>query len=297
MKRWGGNRNGILALAVVLGLIAHQPAQWLENTVLPLLGLVITLSALNIRGEIFRSPKTLFRDTLWGIGMSYLVHSSVILGLSFLLIESPEIRKGFILIAAVPPAVAVIPFSDILGGDKAFSLIATTGCYLSALVIMPLIMLRLLGPGFFDPMKLLSVVMLLIVIPLLVSRSLLAAGMDKRIEPIRGVVINWCFFVIIYTIIGVNKDLLLRNPLSLIPSAIIAAAGTFLVGTVIGWMLKGFRIDSGFSTSLIMLATQKNSGLAGGIALTLFDARSALPAAVCTVFMISYFIWMNACKR
>jgi BASS family bile acid:Na+ symporter len=41
----------------------------------------------------------------------------------------------------------------------------------------------------------------------------------------------------------------------------------------------------------------KNYGLAGGLALTLFSTQTSVPAAVSTVFMIIYIIWLNVKRR
>jgi BASS family bile acid:Na+ symporter len=43
----------------------------------------------------------------------------------------------------------------------------------------------------------------------------------------------------------------------------------------------------------VLLGTLKNYGLAGGISLAFFGNDSALPAAVSTVFMIIYVIWLG----
>jgi BASS family bile acid:Na+ symporter len=45
---------------------------------------------------------------------------------------------------------------------------------------------------------------------------------------------------------------------------------------------------------LILLGTLKNYGLAGGIAVSFFSRESALPAAVCAIFMVLNIIWMNS---
>jgi BASS family bile acid:Na+ symporter len=46
-------------------------------------------------------------------------------------------------------------------------------------------------------------------------------------------------------------------------------------------------------TSLVLLGTLKNYGLAGGLALAIFSKRTALPATVSVIFMIVYIIWLG----
>ena len=50
-------------------------------------------------------------------------------------------------------------------------------------------------------------------------------------------------------------------------------------------------------TSLILLGTQKNTGLAAGLALALFSEKTAVPATVSTIFMIVYIIWLSLQQR
>ena len=68
---------------------------------------------------------------------------------------------------------------------------------------------------------------------------------------------------------------------------------TFLLGLAIERVGVLFPIDQKTLTSLILLGTLKNYGLAGGLALALFSKRTAVPATVSVVFMIIYIIWLG----
>jgi BASS family bile acid:Na+ symporter len=57
------------------------------------------------------------------------------------------------------------------------------------------------------------------------------------------------------------------------------------------------RIDRATLTSLVLLGTLKNYGIAGGLALALFSKKTAIPATVSSVFMIVYIIWLDFQKR
>jgi BASS family bile acid:Na+ symporter len=209
------------------------------------------------------------------------------------LIQDEALRAGFVIIAAVPPAVAVIPFTFFLKGDGPFSLIAMIGAYLGALIIMPLITLVFLGLGLIDPSKLILIMIELILAPLVLSRLLTRIRMNSRLESIKGAITNWSFFLITYTIVGLNRELILRQPLSLLPVAFIAVASTFFLGWGIEKISNIFRIPQKTVISLLLLGTLKNYGLAGGLALTLFSKQTSVPATVSTVFMTVYIIWLE----
>jgi BASS family bile acid:Na+ symporter len=287
------NRNFILFSSLLLGLLWGEGAQWTEGVTLPALALVMTLSTMGISVSEFRSPRALLVPALGGLAMNYALLGGFILGLNILLVQDEALRSGFVIIAAVPPAVAVIPFTGFLNGNSAFSLIGSLGSYLGALIITPLIVLGLLGGGLIEPVKLLVIMVELIIAPLVLSRILVWTGLASRIEPFKGTITNWSFFVVSYTIVGLNRAVFLGRPLSLIPVALVALASTFLLGLVIEKVGELFRIDPKTLTSLILLGTLKNYGLAGGLALALFSKQTAVPATVSVIFMIVYIIWLG----
>jgi len=291
------NRDFLLFLAIILGLLAGEGARWTENIVIPALALVMTLSTMGVPGSIFHTPRTLVVPALVGLAMNYGILSSLLWGLNILLVQEEVLSTGFIIMVAVPPAVAVIPFSVLLNGNVNFSLIATIGCYLGALAITPAITIGLLGSGFFDPGKLMTILVELILGPLVLSRILRRSGLSGRIDPLKGAITNWSFFVVTYTIVGLNRAIILNRPLSLLPAAAIAVASTFLLGYLIESAGRLFRLDPKTTTSLVLLGTQKNTGLAAGLALALFSEKTAVPATVTTIFMIVHMIWLSLKMR
>ena len=291
------SRNFIFLLALTTGLLFPQGTPWTEPLLLPVLAVVMTLSTMGIRNDIFRFPASLLSPALMGILMNYVLLGSFIIALAAILIHKETLWIGFVILAAAPPAVAVIPFSVFLKGDSTYSLFGTVGAYLGALIIMPLMAVVLLGSTSIDSSKLLIIIILLIVFPLVVSRILIWQGWNKRIEPVKGLITDWGFFLILYTIMGLNRDILIGLPSILFPVAVIAFAGTFLLGSLIEWTGKLFHTNREVTTSLVLLGTLKNCGLAGGITLTLYSREATLPAAVFTIFIIIYVIWLDLKKR
>jgi BASS family bile acid:Na+ symporter len=288
------NRNVILILGVVAGLVWGKGAVWTESLIFPALALAMTIATMGIESGDLRSVRRILGPVCIGIAMNYLVLSGVIILLSKYLITDRNLQAGFILIAAVPPAVAVIPFSFLLRGNNTFSLLGTLGGYLGALVIMPLIAIAFFGTSFISPLRLIIIIAELILLPLAAGRFLNWTGIDKRFESMKGPITNWSFSLITYTIVGLNRDMFLHRPLSLIPTALIVIASTFMLGWLIEIVCKKFlRIPAETVTSLILLGTLKNYGIAGGLALALFGKEVASPSTVAAVFMIIYIIWLE----
>ncbi len=291
------NRDFILLLALVAGLLLPQASAWTKHLTLPLLALVMIMSTMGISGGLFRFPRSLIIPAIFGVVMSYGVLGGFILGMSALVIHNKELWNGFVILALMPPAVAVIPFTDLLKGNNAFSLAGTMGGYLGALIILPLILYKFLGSTQFVLERLSIAAIVLIIVPLVVSRILLWSKTDKNLEPVKGIITNWSFFVVVYSIVGLNQDIFTRQPLRLLPVALIAIGSMFVLGLIIEWIGKLFRIDPQTTTSLVLLGTIKNYGLAAGVSLALFSKESALPATVSTIFMFVYVIWMGFKQR
>lgn len=297
MIRLLNNRNFIFLLAILFGLILPQPSIWTKVLMMPALALVMTLATIKVPNDYFLKPSTILLPSLFGILMTYLILGGVILTASALLISDHNIWIGFVLIAAVPPAVAVIPFTAILEGNISYSLSGTVASYLGALLIMPLIFWIFIGSGFADPYKLIQIMLLLIVLPLVLSRIILYFHLQDRIAPISGMLTDWGFFIVLYSIIGVNRDLIFVKPLMIVPIALIVLVSTFVLGWVIEKIGMIFKIDKKNIISLVLMGTLKNQGIAGSLAIALFDQEAAVPSAVYTIFMILYIMWLDLRRR
>jgi BASS family bile acid:Na+ symporter len=260
---------------------------------MPALALVMMLATINVTNNYFLNPRAIIKPSLAGIMMTYVILNGAILLLSALLINDHNLWIGFVLIAAVPPAVAVIPFTAILDGNVSNTLSGTVASYLAALLIMPLMFWIFIGTGFDDPYKLVRIMLLLIVLPLILSRMILYLNWQDRIAPIRGSLTNWGFFIVLYSIIGVNRDLIFSQPLTIIPVAGIAFATTFVLGWIIKKISVLLNVDKENIVSLVLQGTLKNQGISGGLAIALFAKEAAVPSAVYSILMILYIMWLD----
>lgn len=286
-------REFILFLSLALGLFFGQGAKLMEKTVLPALAVIMTLSTMSIPDHIFQEARKIIHNSLIGLGMNYGILTSFFLIFNFLFTKDEALRTGFVLLAAVPPAVAVIPFSVMLNGQSSFALLATVGCYLGALALTPIISVGFLGTGFIKPEKIIVIMAELIILPLICSRLLIWSKIAQRLEPYKGKIVNWGFFLVVYTIVGLNQEIFLRQTFILLIPALIALGSTFCLGFIINRVSRSWRIDYPMRINLVLLGTHKNTGLAGGLALALYSEKTALPATITTVFMLIYVIWLS----
>jgi len=284
----------VLLLAVALGLlIGKQAAEKTEPLVIPFLAIVMSLSAMNVTTQELAQLKKMHRTVAYSLLLNYLVLGGIIWLMAWWLIPDEEIRTGFIMLAVVPPAVAVLPFTYLLGGDSHFSLIGMTGTYLAALLIVPAAMLLFLGLDFFDPWKLLIILVELIIVPIIVSRILLHTGAARYINRYRGTAVNWCYSVVVFTLVGLNQKAFFGEFDVLLRVALIAAVISFVLGYVLELIAKSLHLRHELTLSIIFMGTLKNYGLAGGILLALFTDRSVIPVSVSLVFGIFLFVWLG----
>ena len=288
------DRNFILILSLALGLAIGKPGAYLiQPIVLPLLALVMTISALNISFQQFASVQKVSRIILYSLLLNYVILGGMTLLLAKWLITDDQLWIGFVVYALVPPATAVVPFTYVLKGDVSFSLIGMTGAYLAALIIMPTGMIYLLGANSFNPLNLIITLGELIVIPIIISRILVYLNVAKYIERLRGSIVNWSLFFVIFALISLNRQTFLGDFDILIRTGLIAVITSFLLAYFLEIGAKALRIKHETTVSVILLGTIKNYSMAGGILLSLFSERSTIPPAICVFFGVFLVVWLG----
>ena len=163
------NSTSVLILSVLLGLVLPGPAGATEALVTPALMVMMAFSLTEVDlGRDIKSSASLKRGFL-GIIINYGLLSGLILLLSYSLPDE-SLRHGFVIMAAVPPAVAVLPMTRILKGDMSLSFAGEILSYLASLLLMPLIIYLFVHQTGISPIYLLQISIVLILIPALASR-------------------------------------------------------------------------------------------------------------------------------
>jgi len=297
VKIFASFSNLLFILAIVPGIFLPQAAHTVSFLVLPALMIVQALTLLRFPGGFFHEPKKLVSGALWGNLMNYLILGNLIILGSIFLIPDERLWVGLVLVAAVPPAVSVLPLGLKLQTDKILLLEGLAGAYVGAIILMPLIGIAFLKfiPVQYD--KLIILFFTLIVLPLILSRIAVDRNWDSRIMQYQGTISNVCFFIVFYALASSNANLIKEWPLEIILISVLAFSVIFLIWivlTLIGWF---YKISPSKIKSFMLLATMKNYGMAGGIALYLFNHEAALPALIFSVFMFGQVTLMKLWAR
>lgn len=167
------------------------------------------------------------------------------------------------------------------------------GTYIGALVLTPLIGAAFLKfiPIHYD--KLIVLAITLIVLPLVVSRIAVDRNWDAWIGRYEGTISDGCFFVVFYALAANNAQLIRQWPVDITLISVLAFATVFLITLVLVLIGRHYKVSSATLSSLLLLGTMKNYGLAGGIALYIFGNEAAVPALIFSVFMFLNTIWLK----
>ena len=277
------NSTLVLILSVLLGLTLPGPAGATEALVTPALMVMMAFSLTEVDlGRDIKSSGSL-KSGFLGIIINYGLLSGLILLLSYSLPDE-SLRNGFVIMAAVPPAVAVLPMTRILKGDMSLSFAGEILSYLSSLLLMPLIIYLFVHQTGISPIYLLQISIVLILIPALASRLV-------RLLPINPVLpINLGFFLVTYTVIGLNQGALWTDGWSV---AWVSIARTFAVGLAVFILARSAGLKSSQAISLTLLGSFKNLGLAAAVSLLLVGPAAGLPAAFCVLAETAFFILLS----
>jgi BASS family bile acid:Na+ symporter len=273
------NSSLIFLISMLLGLSVPGPAQHIEQLIIPALLVMMSFSLT----EIDLRAKGDLRRALVSFALNYGLLSGLIILLSYSL-ENDALRYGFIVMAAVPPAIAVLPFSRLLRGDILLSLYSEAISYLASLVLMPLIIFLFTSKTGVNLGYVIEIAMLMIFLPVVASRYL------RRLKADPVLPINLGFFVVNYTVIGLNSSSISGNFGELTAVVLIALARTFGIGIAVYFLSSIACVPLPQKISYTLFSSYKNLGLAAAISLVLFGPEAAIPSAVCILAETGFYI-------
>jgi BASS family bile acid:Na+ symporter len=219
--------------------------------------------------------------------LSFLLSTGTTIAMAFLF--TGQMRDGWILEAAVPSAVSVIPFVLILGGDLESTLVSSAGLYFIALLFTPFLTLVFIGQAV-SVMTLLWYVGFLIIVPIIVSRLL--RGLD--IDPAdRHIAINIAFFVLVVSVAGSNRGVFFGEPVLLMALIAVAVVRTFGIGIALDVYNRRRKLSWGRRVPEVLFATHKNTGMAAALAIALIGDTAAVPATICMTVDIAWLIYVS----
>ncbi|MFB3886957.1 MAG: bile acid:sodium symporter family protein [Thermodesulfobacteriota bacterium] len=287
------NINFLFLIAFILGLVLGDYASHFKELILPSLVLIMSLSATGITFSELKQIRRYLWDILIVVTVNYLFLSGLILLANDLLVKDHDLYVGFVVMAAIPSAVAVVPFTYLLKGEMMVSLTGSISLYLLALFVAPFLASQFLEIGKIEPFRLFSALVQMILIPFLLSRLLLKWRFFRKAKDHTPILMNLAFSLLIYVVIGMNRHTFLGHFDVLLLVSFVAFLRTFVSGHLVDLFFRLVKTDRERRMSYVLFGSFKNLAVVAAIAIVLFNDRAAIPAAVAIPFEILFFVWFN----
>ncbi|MPM02500.1 hypothetical protein SDC9_48749 [bioreactor metagenome] len=287
------DRNFILISAILLGFILGTRTTFLSKYSVWILAMVMIFATSGFSFMEWRHVGKTFRIIGLSFLLNYVILGILLIASGFLLFENKIIITGIILLAISPPGPSVIPFTSALKGNISFAVTGVFGLNLIAIIVTPLSLLLFAGESDINPQKVISIILMVIVAPLIISRVLRRTPIMPAVEKVRGKVINWGFFFIILPIVGMSKALITNNPEIVLLSSLLFAVVMFGGGFLFNRISEKSGMDKQTSIAASFMFTSKSSAFAAVISFSLLPPESGLPLAINSVFLALYFIIFN----
>ena len=275
----------MMILGLLLGLVLGGFPWFTKEISMGSLALLMTISLSNVKlGET--RGKDHLKDALLALALNYGLLTIVILALGSVFDE--KLRWGFVLMAAAPSAISIVPFTTILGGRTSRALFSTAVNYIAALGLMPAISLLLIGSAV-SVESLITSLLLLIVMPMALSRGVMRLNPPKSASTI---VMNVAFAVLIFAVAGSNRDAFFGDLAVVAAIAVVCVIRTFGTGLGVEFVLRRLGMPKEDRVLSVLFSSYKNLGLTATLAIALFEPVVAVPATIGIVLEVVWVIFL-----
>jgi len=276
-----------LILGFLIGLIIGDPTGHSGPISMLLLGVMMTISM----SDLTLSKQSALRDISLGVRPALMCFGALtaVFLLASLFFEG-DFKTGWIMAAAMPAGIMIVPYSSILGANVRLALYGEIVIYVIALVITPVIAIAFMGTGV-DPIDLIVILLILILAPLGLSRSKIFSRTRLETRELSMNIVILLFFIIV---VGANRAVFFEET-DIIFGLIAASFATiFGTGLLVDKLLN--RLPGEDRMVLTMFATIKNTGLAIAVCLILFPKQAAMPPTMLVIFEIIWVMFLISWK-
>ena len=138
-----------------------------------------------------------------------------------------------------------------------------------------------------------EMIIMLVILPLFLSRISEYPPVLNRIKPYIGKIINTLFAVIVYTVIGLNRDIIINNLDVILLPMLVLSLLLFGGGYLFRLITIRIAMQEQIRRSLELIFSVKNTGFAAVLCLALFGEKAAIPSAALSVILLIYLIWLS----
>lgn len=280
-------------MALICGLMLPQGMDVGRMLILPALAIIITVTLLKFPRGFFRHPGSLLYASIQSNLMNYIVLANFIILTAAFLVHKQQLWIGTVLVAATPLSLETIRLGNLLHAEKKDVCTSMAGTYMGALLIVPLVGLCFLKYIHLNYWNIIVLILCLIFLPLVISRLAIEKDWDTIIKKDEHAIMNFCQFIVFYTIASNSSPYLSAWSPDLFMIVSIAFVSTFVFYILIRRTAFYFHTQKNKINTSLLSGTLKEFGLAGGIALTLFDPEVVVPSLIFGVLTYLYMFWLK----
>ncbi len=268
----------IILAVIALAFIWPAPGILLGPALTYLLMLMMVLSCVNINlGELKKIRDGWWRYIVLTLFVFLLPTSIVFL---FKNIIEPNIFVGLILVASVPSGISVVAISNILGGEPAKALIATSFTHIISPVVTPFLVWlfakETIGIDFVGIMLLIGK---LVILPMIVAQILRHTRWSKSLCKSSSKICIVLLMLLIWGIVAPATGLVLEYWKQVMVISIIVAIILIVEILVNIWFGRNKKEDITWA----VVGTYKNFTLSSVIALSMFGPLAVLASVVYSI--------------
>lgn len=291
------NRNFILLLSIMMGLLVRNIGTWVKYLSIPALAIVMIVSLTQVSIKEIVSIKKVLIPTLFTVLFNFFIFGTVMLVLAHFLLDDKQLWIGFVILATAPPGVAIAPFAHIIDADEKFSIFGMVGTYIASLFLIPAAGLILIGKNFVNLLDLFIIFIELIIAPIIISQLIVKFKLDKHLDKWRGTIVNWGLFVVIFSVVYLNRSIFFKDYKTLLLISAIMVVSIFGSWIITNAVLRKIRTADKRRKSMVLAVTIKNSGFSAAAALSLFGDKASLPSAIFSIFIIVFLVIIGIRKK
>jgi BASS family bile acid:Na+ symporter len=282
----------ILLVAIVIPLLFVVNMTSIRFYTEIIFGIVMFLS---IRPFFKQKSNFTLTKNIKGVFISLLINYVLLSGIYLLFgliffSASSEYFIGYILLAIVPPAIAIVPLCyltkcDINVADKSLVL-----GYFLALIIIPASLYLIFGNDL-NFILLARSLILLILLPIFLAY--ITKNVNSAIFNYTKIINNILLGLVVFTIISINRSTLLNmHDINIIYVFIMNLLIIFALGLIVYFVSKKF-VSRKDAIDYSLYATQKNEATGLAIVLLMFNNYVAIPLIIALVVQFLYFIFFE----
>lgn len=302
LTAWGEQHQVMLYLTSIvvgatIGLWAPASAPWWESAITPVLGLLLYATFLSVPfsrlGRAFTELR--FLGTL--LIANFVVVPLVVFGLSRFVAADEAVLLGVLLVLLTPCVDYVIVFTGLAGGDRARLLAATPLLMLVQILLLPVYVSLIMGPGVlrsFDARPFVDAFLLLIVLPLgLAALTQLTArrhAFARAVEQGSAAGMVPLMMLTLFTVVASQVADLGDAWAGVLVTVPLFLGFAVVVGPLGALAARVARLDAPGQRAVVFSAVTRNSLVVLPLALALPSAFAITPLVVVTQTMMELII-------